>query len=221
MDVGISQEIREASNGHVALGTLLADVCVTEHNPHLWERVENVMATLRDAYTLEKVSTIPQISALRETYRALGTKPQKYRGANEALLRRILKGQDLYRINTIVDTNNLVSLSSLRAVATYDVSKIGNTLMFQVGQEGQSYRAIGRNQLNIARLPVLADTEGPFGSPTADSERAKITSSCQRVLMVIMAFDGGGIGLETQLNQLEELMLKYSDASNISVEIVR
>lgn len=219
MEICISDKVREASNGNVALGILLANVRVKGHDTDLWRCIEGNIAELRGKYSIDEVSTIPQIDALRETYRALGTKPQKYRGANEALLRRILKGQDLYKINTVVDTNNLLSLSSLRAVATYDLSQIGDTIMFQVGHEGQSYKAIGRDQLNIARLPVLADVEGPFGSPTADSERAKISLNSKDILTVIMSFDGGE-GLEAQLSEARQLLIKFCAATSVSTDVV-
>ena len=51
-----------------------------------------------------------------------------------------------------------------------------------------SYEAIGRGPINLAGLPVLIDAAGAFGSPTSDSERSKVTTATERLLMVIFDF---------------------------------
>src|SRR5216683_2186569 len=48
----------------------------------------------------------PQILATRAAYKALGKDPARYRGSAEALLRRMIAGKGLPRINAVVDIIN-------------------------------------------------------------------------------------------------------------------
>ena len=62
-----------------------------------------------------------------QAYRALGTDPTRYRGSNEALVRRIVQGKGLYRVNTVVDVNNLLSLETLQRLPTYPLAGLAQT----------------------------------------------------------------------------------------------
>ncbi|NLX99585.1 MAG: hypothetical protein GXY83_25905 [Rhodopirellula sp.] len=79
---------------------------------------------------------MPPIKALRDAYRALGNDPTRYRGSNEALVRRISQGKELYRVNTVVDINNLVSLQTLHSVGTFDMEHVSPPITFCIGQPG-------------------------------------------------------------------------------------
>ena len=57
----------------------------------------------------------------------------------------------------------------------------------RIGQEGESYTGIGRDQLNLAHFPLLVDQEGPFGSPISDSVRTRVTEQCTRILWITFA----------------------------------
>ncbi|MFF5265350.1 B3/4 domain-containing protein [Actinomadura viridis] len=152
--------------------------------------VEREVARVTAELELGEVAAAPEPAALRRAYRALGRDPQRYRGSAEALLRRVLRGQGLYRINPVVDVNNLVSLRSTCAVGTYDLDAVEGDITFRPGGE-ESYQAIGKGALKLAGLPVFADARGPFGSPTSDSERTMIRPGTGRIVMVVIAFAGG------------------------------
>ena len=59
-----------------------------------------------------------------------------------------------------------------------------------------------------------------FGSPTSDSERAMITNDVEEIVMCIYSFSGDE-GLENYLELAKELLIKYADADDISIQIVR
>ncbi|OJT73040.1 hypothetical protein BM529_16270, partial [Clostridioides difficile] len=71
-------------------------------------------------------------------------------------------------INNIVEINNLISIKSLYPVGTYNVSKLHSPVCFTVGDEGEQYKGIGKELINIENLPILSDSVGKFGSPTSD-----------------------------------------------------
>ena len=97
---------------NVAVGWITANVQVTEHDEALWQEIEAAAARFR-GMTMDEARKFPPIKALRDAYRALGNDPTRYRGSNEALVRRITQGKELYRVNTVVDINNLISLETL------------------------------------------------------------------------------------------------------------
>lgn len=75
------------------------------------------------------------------------------------------------RINSVVDVNNLVSLETGFSLGSYDLDAVGAATVFRLGREGETYAGIGKGGIDLCRMPLLADGQGPFGSPTSDSAR--------------------------------------------------
>ncbi|MDO7203563.1 hypothetical protein Q5M85_04380 [Paraclostridium bifermentans] len=63
---------------------------------------------IRNIYKQGDIVSIKNIADSRQAYKKLGKDPSRYRLSSEALLKRIVKGNDLYKVNNIVDINNLV-----------------------------------------------------------------------------------------------------------------
>ncbi|MGZ4897907.1 MAG: B3/B4 domain-containing protein, partial [Candidatus Angelobacter sp.] len=158
-----------------------ASVKVEKHSEALWREIDRHITQMAGTLKAEEINSIPQIAAMRSAYKALGKDPSRYRGSAEALLRRVLSGKGLYQINSIVDINNLVSLESLNPAGTYDLEKITLSIELRIGAAGESYNGIGKDLINIENRPVFADTNGAFGSPTSDSERAMVRLETRNV----------------------------------------
>lgn len=216
--IRIDDALRDASGGNLALGVISASITVTDHDEGLWGEIDQVVSALARR-SVEEIAGFPQVQALRATYKALGKDPSRYRGSNEALLRRITQGKGLYRVNTVVDINNLISLESRRSVASYDRAKLGEEIVFRAGRSGESYDAIGKGTLNVDGLPVFADERGPFGSSTSDSTRAMIRLPTSELLMVMIGFDGE-TGLMDQVGRAAGLLEKYASGHDMSMAVV-
>jgi len=202
---------------NLVLGVVLSKIQVTKNSPQLWKEIDKRIRELQSNLTLASLYDIPQIKALRDAYRALGKDPTRYRGSQEALVRRILQGKGLYQINTIVDINNLISLETLHPVGSYDVDNLKPPVVFRIGKPGESYKGIGKEIVNIADLPVFVDEKGPFGSPTSDSERTMITLDTEKVMIVIISFTGQE-HLKGQLQRTTNLLCNYAGAVREEVE---
>ena len=161
----------------------------------------------------------PPIKALRDAYRTLGNDPTRYRGSNEALVRRITQGKDLYRVNTVVDINNLVTLETLHSAGTFDFDHLQPPITFRIGQPNESYLGIGRGEIKIEGLPVFVDQLGPFGSTTSDSERTMVRLQTERILMVIISFGGRG-QLRHAVERAVGLLERYTGATDVETEVV-
>lgn len=136
---------------------------------------------------------------MRGAYRALGLDPTKHRPSSEALLHRILKGQELYRINTLVDALNYCSLKYLVPFGLYDWDRVRPPVVLRIGQPGEGYAGIRKEQVHVAGRACLADAEGPFGNPNSDADRTKITLETTRALVAPF------LPLETPAEQVAEI----------------
>lgn len=216
--IEISNEIKELWP-QTTFGYIQGKVKVSDSSEALINEIDNYCKVLQSELKLEELSSQKPIKDGREAYKSLGKSPSKYRLSSEALLRRILQGKGLYRVNNIVDINNLISIKSKFPVGSYDVSNINGTVFLNRAEDGATYKGIGKAELNIEHLPVVADDNGPFGSPTSDSERAMIGEGAEEIIMCIYSFSGDE-GLEEYLNSAKELLGKYADGSDFEIKII-
>ncbi|MGC1485050.1 MAG: phenylalanine--tRNA ligase beta subunit-related protein [Candidatus Acidiferrum sp.] len=159
-----------------------------------------------------------EILATRAAYKALGKDPARYRGSAEALLRRVLAGKGLPRISSVVDVINLVSVESRLPIGLYDLAHVQDDIVFRAGRAGETYKGIGKYDLNLEGLPVFCDAVGPHGSPTSDSERTMVTEATKRVIAIIISF-GGAETLQQWGQQTTELLQRNASGKNIQVDI--
>lgn len=187
----------------------------TLHDEKLWSEIENVAARLRSTLVLEAINKQPNIYSTRRTYKTLGKDPNRYRPSAEALMRRIVKGEELYRINTLVDLINLISLKSGFSIGGFDSDKIvGHNLKLGIGRANERFEAIGRGLLNIEGLPVYRDRTGGIGTPTSDEERTKIDLETKNLLMIIHDF-GNSSDLLPTADFAEEKLREYVHATDL------
>lgn len=147
-------------------------------------------------YKDEPLGEIPAVRKVRAIFHRSGLDPTRYRPSSESLLRRAVKGKGLYFINSVVDLINYFSLKTLCPMGLFDRDLLKPPIHWRIGQEGESYEAIGRDRLNLVNFPLLADTEGPFGSLVSDSMRTRVTEQCTRILWVTFAPPGTDIPLD-------------------------
>lgn len=204
---------------NACIGSIEARIKVSESNNELLELIDVECKKIEEKYETKDVSSIQNINDSRFAYKSIGKDPSRYRLSSEALYRRVCKGDGLYKINNIVDINNLISLKSAYSVGTYDLDKIVGTITFTVGGEGESYKGIGKGSVNIENLPVFMDEEGKFGSTTSDSTKAMINDNTVSILMNIISFNGDS-ELNSYIYKAEELLLDYAKAIIVEKKIV-
>lgn len=172
----------------VALGVVRAEaVEVRKDAPDVWAETDRVAADYRQRFAGKAPGEIPDLQPARELYRRTGEDPTKLRPSSEALLRRVLRGDPLYRINSLVDTCNLCSLEMLLPIGLYDLALISGDVTGRLGVAGESYESLGKGVYSVEGRLALFDAQGPFGSPTNDSKRTAITEATRRCLLVVFA----------------------------------
>jgi DNA/RNA-binding domain of Phe-tRNA-synthetase-like protein len=176
---------------HLTVAPELADVCrpvaawlegatVREHDPRIDARLADVEQALR-----ERPPT--NVGPTRTMYKRIGLDPTKTRPSSEALLRRVVKGGPLPRVNSLVDVCNWCSVEFQLPYGLYDLAHVEGAISLRLGREGESYPGIRKDDVHVGGRMTLADERGAFGNPTSDSARTMVTTATSSALVVVFA----------------------------------
>jgi DNA/RNA-binding domain of Phe-tRNA-synthetase-like protein len=142
---------------------------------------------LAEAEARVRLSPPAESAAVRSMYKRVGIDPTKTRPSNEALLRRVRKGDAIPRINSLVDIVNWCSLEFQLPYGLYDLSKIAGAVTMRLGRDGESYAGIRKDDVNVGGRITMSDAVGAFGNPTSDSARTMVTPAATEALVVVYA----------------------------------
>ena len=214
--ITVSDEIRERCPQYRG-AAVYAAVTNTPYDEALWSEISHFTEHLRETESTESIKQQSAIVATREAYRTCGKDPSRYRPSAEALRRRLLRGLELYRIDTLVDLINLVSLRTGYSIGGFDADKIvGSQLCLGIGKADEPFEGIGRGPLNIEHMPVIRDAVGGIGTPTSDHERTKMDLSTTHILAIINGYSGDE-GLDEAAAMTAELLQRYASAMQCEV----
>lgn len=195
-----------------------AEVTNTAFSEGLWEEIGDFTKELTTTTEAEDIKLQPAIAATREAYKRCGKDPSRYRPSAEALRRRLMRGLELYQIDTLVDLINLVSLRTGYSIGGFDADKIqGTDLVLGIGRADEPFEGIGRGVLNIEGLPVYRDLIGGIGTPTSDNERTKMDLETRHILAIINGYSGSE-GLEEAAEMTQDLLKKYAFSNGGSIQ---
>lgn len=218
IQVQIDPRILEACP-ETRIGLINATVVNEPTCDELWAEIEAAANEIQQTYELLEINQRPAIAGTRRLYKALGKDPSRYRVSSEALCRRIIRGLGIYRLTTLIDVVNLVSIKSGYAISGLDGDRIeGDTLTMSVGTTDDVYNGIGRGLLNIEGMPVYRDAAGPIATPTSDEERTKFTEQTVNAQININAF-APEMPLEDAVRWMASLLEKYAHATSVETSI--
>jgi DNA/RNA-binding domain of Phe-tRNA-synthetase-like protein len=218
IEIRIAAELK-AKCAKAVLGCVEAAVEMGATPPELDEALRSCEGKIAKLPEPRVVLESSAILATRAGYKALGKDPARYRGSAEALLRRLIAGKGMRRINNVVDVINLVSVESRLPIGLYDLAHVEGPIEFRAGRAGETYKGIGKYDLNLEELPLFADAQGPHGSPTSDSERTMVTEATTNVLAIVVSF-GGAAALDNAAKRMKELLETFCAAKNVDYKIV-
>jgi DNA/RNA-binding domain of Phe-tRNA-synthetase-like protein len=198
----------------VKLGVVEADdLKVALVNAELAPQMDEICEHKRRGFTLESLAEAEAIRAVRGMFREWEMDPSKYRPSSEALLRRVVQGKGLYRVSNVVDICNVGSIETGWPFGCYDRARISPPIVLRHGLGGESYEGIGKKMWHLEGRPVLADAQGPFGSPISDSTRSMITESATATLTVIYApAQASSAELEAAMQKLSGRLAQFAGA---------
>ena len=203
----------------VTLGVVEADgLGVSASDAGLARLMDDVCDRKRREFTVETLAEAEPIRAVRAMFRAWDIDPSKYRPSSEALLRRVVQGKGLYRVSNVVDIGNVGSIETGWPFGCYDRARIHPPIALRQGAPGEHYEGIGKRTWHLEGRPVLADRDGPFGSPISDSTRSMIRETAREVLVVIYVPAGAPpASIEMSITRLGERLQQFAGASAVRV----
>jgi DNA/RNA-binding domain of Phe-tRNA-synthetase-like protein len=203
----------------VTLGVVEADgVGVSASDAGLARLMDDVCDRKRREFTVETLAEAEPIRAVRAMFRAWDIDPSKYRPSSEALMRRVVQGKGLYRVSNVVDIGNVGSIETGWPFGCYDRARIHPPIALRQGAPGEHYEGIGKRTWHLEGRPVLADRDGPFGSPISDSTRSMIRETAREVLVVIYVPAGAPpASIEMSITRLGERLQQFAGASAVRV----
>jgi len=183
------------------------NIQVTKSGSSFDTELKNLEKELSEKFSKRPPSDDPVISATRRLYRQIGWEPTKYRPSSEALVRRLIQGKGLYRINNLVDYGNLVSARYHIPMGLYDCAKIEGSVLIDVGRDDEYYQGISKDRITATGKIILRDDRGVFGNPTADSKRTSIQKETTDIIALF--FVSTAINKDYLLETLHSLKRFY------------
>ncbi|MEM0007357.1 MAG: phenylalanine--tRNA ligase beta subunit-related protein [Candidatus Bathyarchaeia archaeon] len=192
----------------ISIGTI-NNVMVEKENLKIKELKKALYAEARAQHAIEGLKENPTVRAYRDFYWRLGIDPTKTRPSGEALLRRVLHGDELPTISTAVDAYNLASMKTIIPISGFDRDTLNPPFNVRFAENGEPFTGIGMEKpmALTSNMLVLADTRRVLCIyPHRDADQTKITLNTKNILLV--AYGAPGI-THQQLEEAVKTALEY------------
>jgi len=129
-------------------------------DPRLKTQLREAEARVRSEYRIETLAAHPRVQAWREAYRGFGAKPSKFRPSMEALLRRVLHGEQLRSISALVDIGTIISLRHLVPSGGHAIDVVKGDLCLRPAVGNETFTAFGSDIEEHPEPGEIVFTEG-------------------------------------------------------------
>jgi DNA/RNA-binding domain of Phe-tRNA-synthetase-like protein len=180
-----------------------------KENEQIRELVRTVYEEVRAKYNIETLKDDSTVRAYRDFYWKLGIDPTKTRPSGEALLRRVLHGDELPRISAVVDAYNLASMKTIVPISGFDLDRLNMPFQVRFARNGEAFIGIGMGKPMplTEKMLILTDEKQVLCIyPYRDCDHTKISLQTQNVLVV--GYGASGM-TEQQLKESVETTLSY------------
>ena len=130
-----------------ARGVVLAYGVTNGNSPdQLVALLRDAEDSVRERLNLDSLTEHPRIASWRDAYRAFGAKPSKFRPSTEAMVRRVLRDQQLPTINALVDIGNVVSLRHLVPVGGHAIDVLTKDIALRPATGEETFTPFGSEE---------------------------------------------------------------------------
>ena len=205
----------------ICIGTMRG-VRVEKENEQIQQLKRDVYEQVKAKYDVETLKDDPTVRAYRDFYWKLDIDPTKTRPSGEALLRRVLNGNELPRISAVVDAYNLASMKTIIRISGFDGDRLSPPFHVRFARSGEMFAGIGMTEsISLAdKMLVLTDEKQVLCIyPYRDCDNTKIGLQTRNVTMVGYGAPGTA---EEQLKEAVDTTLAYiKQVSGGEVETVK
>ncbi len=168
------------------------------------------------------LSQLPSLAAWRSVIRSFGVEPTQYRGAAEALLRRLTKKGDIPSINTLVDLANMVSIRYALPAAVFDTRVLQGVVAVHFASGTERYTALKESAVDHPEPGevVFSDETGLVIARRwcwRQSEDSAATDTTSSAIIVVEAHHAEARhDVAAALDDLLELLRKYAGGAYVA-----
>ena len=198
------------------------NIQVEKENEQTRRLKKSVYEEVRAKYDIETLKDNPTVRAYRDFYWKLDIDPTKTRPSGEALLRRVLHGDELPRISTVVDAYNLASMKTIIPISGFDKEKLNPPFNLRFAENGETFTGIGMNKPMILtdKMLVLTDKKQVLCIyPYRDADSTKITEQTKNV--IIVGYGAPGINAQTLKEAVETTLSYIKLVSGGEIEMIK
>jgi DNA/RNA-binding domain of Phe-tRNA-synthetase-like protein len=193
---------------------------IQERSDKLAAEIAQVEQATRLAIGETPLGDVPDLGIWREVYRQFGVKKTSFRSSVERLVKKVRQGDELPRINTLVDIYNLISLRYHMPVGADDLDKLVSPVMYRFARPDDTFIALGDpNGANDPPLPgevVYADGQRVMCRRWNwyQDARSAISVETKRALINVEAIDPTtGAQVEVATAALADLLAEVCGAA--------
>ena len=197
---------------------LINGVTTRKENEQLRQLEKTLNERVRREYNILDLKDDSTVRDYRDFYWKLGIDPTKIRPAGEALVRRILRGDDLPHVSTVVDAYNLASVNTIVPISGFDCDCIVPPFQVRFARNGEAFTGIGmKAPMSLKEnMLVLADGKQVLCIyPYRDSDKTKITLETKNVTIVGYGAPGSSQKRLTEAVTMALSLIKQSSGGQI------
>jgi DNA/RNA-binding domain of Phe-tRNA-synthetase-like protein len=143
----VSNEVFNQFPGYVRGVVIAYGVTNGKSSEELTSLLRSAEESVRERLNLEKLAEHPRIASWREAYRSFGAKPSKFRPSIEAMVRRVLRNEQLPSISALVDIGNVVSLNHLVPAGGHAIDVIENDMELRLATGEELFTPLDSEQV--------------------------------------------------------------------------
>lgn len=156
----IADEVFNQFPGYMRGVVLAYDITNSESAADLIAMLRATEASVRKRLHKDEIIQHPHIASWRDAYRSFGAKPGKFRSSIEAMVRRVLGGNELPTINALVDIGNILSLQYLVPMGGHAIDVVQQDLVLRPATGDEKFVPFGSEQIEHPNPGEIIFVEG-------------------------------------------------------------
>ncbi|MFH1391247.1 MAG: lysine--tRNA ligase [Candidatus Diapherotrites archaeon] len=211
----VSEKVKE-NFPNLRLGILvLKNIANAKQSPEISKLLRKKESELRKDIEGKELSSVENLKLWREAYSSFGGKPKKYKPSVEALVKRVVKGEELPSINLLVDIYNYISIKYLLPAGGDDLDKIEGKVSLDYATGKENFLMIGSNENDAPKEGeiVYKDSKEVLCRRWnwRECDKTKLTEETKNAVIYIESLSSAD-DLDKALAELAELVEKYCNA---------
>ena len=176
----------------VCIGTI-TNIRNEKENEQIKSLRKTVYQEVMTKHNIETLKDNPTVRAFRDFYWKLDIDPTKTRPSGEALLRRVLHGDELPRISTVVDAYNLASTRTIMPISGFDADLLSLPFYVRFAKDGETFTGIGMSKsISLTdKMLILTDEKQVLCVyPYRDADLSRISVQTRNAVIVVYGVPG-------------------------------